>query len=67
MNTICLDFIIHFHSICCVGGSYFYDIFVSRLTGEQLQPFAGQIFANLLSVLEKPVSEENEYIMKGKQ
>lgn len=35
------------------------------MTTAQLEPLATQLLANLFAVLEKPVSEENEYVMKG--
>ncbi|RZC37968.1 exportin-2 [Asbolus verrucosus] len=34
------------------------------LTGAQLEPLANQLLSNLFAILEKPVSEENEYVMK---
>lgn len=36
-----------------------------RIRGEELAPLAGDLLSNLFSTLEKPVSEENEYTMKG--
>lgn len=35
------------------------------VSGLQIQPFAGELIAQLFSVLERPVSEENEYVMKA--
>lgn len=30
-----------------------------------MEPLAGQVLSNLFAILDKPVSEENEYVMKG--
>ncbi|CAG9857406.1 unnamed protein product [Phyllotreta striolata] len=35
------------------------------VTGAQLEPLASELLTNLFAVLQKPVSEENEYIMKA--
>ncbi|XP_018563409.1 exportin-2 [Anoplophora glabripennis] len=35
------------------------------VSGAQLQPIAGDLLSNLFAVLERPVSEENEYVMKA--
>lgn len=35
------------------------------VTNVQLEPLAAQLLSNLFAILEKPVSEENEYVMKG--
>nr|CAI5867494.1 unnamed protein product [Callosobruchus analis] len=35
------------------------------LTGVQLEPLAAELLTNLFGVLEKPISEENEYVMKA--
>lgn len=36
-----------------------------RVTGAHLEPLARDLLANLFNVLSRPVSEENEYVMKG--
>ncbi|KAK5647359.1 hypothetical protein RI129_002251 [Pyrocoelia pectoralis] len=38
---------------------------ISIVRGEELAPLAGDLLSNLFSTLEKPVSEENEYVMKA--
>ncbi|KAL3287433.1 hypothetical protein HHI36_001904 [Cryptolaemus montrouzieri] len=35
------------------------------VNGAQLEPLAGELLNNLFSILERPVSEENEYVMKA--
>lgn len=35
------------------------------VTGAQLEPLATSLLTNLFEILEKPVSEENEYVMKA--
>ncbi|XP_060521599.1 exportin-2 [Cylas formicarius] len=35
------------------------------VSAEKLEPFAGELISRLFGVLERPVSEENEYIMKA--
>ncbi|KAJ8946441.1 hypothetical protein NQ318_014429, partial [Aromia moschata] len=37
----------------------------SIVSGTQLQPLAGDLLTNLFALLERPVSEENEYVMKA--
>lgn len=36
------------------------------MSAAQLEPLAGQLLSHLFAILEKPVSEENEYVMKGR-
>lgn len=36
------------------------------VSGNDFAPLAGELMTNLFNVLDRPVSEENEYIMKGK-
>lgn len=40
-------------------------MFVFSLPRAQLEPLANQLLTNMFAILEKPVSEENEYVMKG--
>lgn len=35
------------------------------VSGAQLQPIVGDLLSNLFAVMERPVSEENEYVMKA--
>lgn len=35
------------------------------VSGAQIQPFGGELISQLFAVLERPVSEENEYVMKA--
>lgn len=42
-------------------------MFYFSVTGAQLEPLATDLLRNLFGVLQQPVSEENEYIMKGKK
>lgn len=42
-----------------------YYSFIFSVKGEELAPLAEGLLTNLFNVLEKPVSEENEYVMKG--
>lgn len=44
---------------------YLINAFFS-VTGAQIEPLANELFTNLFNVLDRPVSEENEYIMKGR-
>lgn len=39
----------------------------SVLSGAALEPLTNQLLVNLFAILDKPVSEENEYVMKSKK
>lgn len=59
--------VVHTYAACCIekilmlkdGNNH------EVLTTAQIQPYAGELISQLFSVLERPVSEENEYIMKA--
>lgn len=40
---------------------------VYRVKGEELGVLSQELLSNLFGVLDKPVSEENEYVMKGNE
>lgn len=37
----------------------------SRVGANDFAPLASDLFTNLFATLDRPVSEENEYVMKG--
>ncbi|CAG9765851.1 unnamed protein product [Ceutorhynchus assimilis] len=63
----CESAVVHTYAACCIE-----KILIMRdsnnhphVTGAQIQPFAAELISQLFGVLEKPVSEENEYVMKA--
>ncbi|ERL89802.1 exportin-2 [Dendroctonus ponderosae] len=59
--------VVHTYAACCIE-----KILILKdgnnqemITGSQIQPFVAELISQLFGVLERPVSEENEYVMKA--
>ncbi|CAG9813279.1 unnamed protein product [Phaedon cochleariae] len=59
--------VVHTYAACCLE-----KILIMKdnnnqvvVTGAQIEPIAGNLLSNLFAILDKPVSEQNEYVMKA--
>ncbi|XP_050295241.1 exportin-2 [Anthonomus grandis grandis] len=59
--------VVHTYAACCIEKLLIMKDSNNHgiISGPQMQPFAADLISQLFSVLDRPVSEENEYVMKA--